>query len=69
MRGLHERMVVALERIAEALEAWEAAPQLDEPACAHPLKDRRDYSTMGRERWECVACGARVGMEDIGGRT
>lgn len=69
MTEFETRMVEALERIATALEAWEASPALDEPGCEHPLKDRRDYSTMGRERWECVACGASVGMEDIGGRT
>ena len=25
--------------------------------CQHPLESRKNYSTMGAERWQCGVCG------------
>lgn len=56
-----ERIAVALERIATVLEGFE--PVTKEP-CLHPIEDRKDFSVMGKERWQCK-CGYSVGCEGM----
>jgi hypothetical protein len=59
--ALEERQTIALERIANALDAI-AGMALAQPApCAHPASEREDRgSTMGHERWRCKLCGYEV---------
>lgn len=63
--GLFERAVLALERIALALEALTVAPE-ETPApvdtgCAHPEDQRISFGvTDGQPDWQCGACGYRT---------
>lgn len=63
---MNERIAIALERIAVALEAWSATPEQIAVPCHHPDDERIDRSTMGRPRWTCKLCGFSVGMEGEG---
>lgn len=33
--------------------------------CSHPAERRKDFSTMGKERWICTECGFKYGMDDV----
>ena len=33
--------------------------------CSHPAEKRKDFSTMGHERWVCTECGYRKNMDDV----
>lgn len=60
------RGVVALERIANALEALLPAPiaaddTTADDACQHPMATRIDFGvTNGVEDWQCGQCGYRT---------
>jgi transposase-like protein len=59
--ALRERGVVALERIADTLNAIHHALQGQPVECPHPEEERQDLgSTMGHERWRCKVCGYEV---------
>lgn len=66
--GWTERGVLALERIAAALEQQNVMlSSVEPPACLHPEDKRVDESTMGHPRWKCTDCGFAMGYEDIAG--
>jgi transposase-like protein len=64
---LDERAVVALERIAAALEVQNAMlnpENAPEHVCGHPEDKREDFSTMGNPRWRCTECGFKAGFDE-----
>lgn len=43
--------------IEAAYELLTQDQQEQEPECEHPLDKRKNYSTMGIQRWQCTLCG------------
>ena len=55
-----ERAVVALERIAAALEGVSDLADQSPTVCTHPEDDRIDFGvTRGQADWQCRRCGFR----------
>lgn len=60
MKAKERALLISL--INNAGAALEAAFEIvakdeEEPGCEHPADQRKNYSTMGVERWQCKLCG------------
>lgn len=63
-----ERIAVALERIADALEGCAAEVATGRPVCAHPISARVDLAGMGNlDEWVCSPRKGGCGYEYHGG--
>lgn len=53
LKSLLNAAGASLEAAFDIIAAYDEEP----PQCEHPKDKRKDYSTMGVERWQCKECG------------